>query len=98
MGCRGHNLIAQSQSGTGKTIAFVIGMLFRIDVAEEFPQVRYALTCCCCIAFQSRFFPWPPECIGRGLDVFTYYSQKQGEKEDLDRRPARAAGKEIVYP
>lgn len=32
------NLIAQSQSGTGKTAAFVLAMLSRIDTAQNFPQ------------------------------------------------------------
>ena len=34
------NLIAQSQSGTGKTAAFVLSMLSRIDVNSEYPQVK----------------------------------------------------------
>jgi len=33
-----HNLIAQSQSGTGKTAAFVIAMLSKIDPALKHPQ------------------------------------------------------------
>uniref|UniRef100_A0A674IAB1 RNA helicase n=1 Tax=Terrapene triunguis TaxID=2587831 RepID=A0A674IAB1_9SAUR len=37
------NLIAQSQSGTGKTAAFVLAMLSRINGAEKFPQ-------CLCLA------------------------------------------------
>ncbi|XP_077139554.1 ATP-dependent RNA helicase DDX25-like isoform X2 [Ranitomeya variabilis] len=32
------NLIAQSQSGTGKTAAFVLAMLSRVDVKEKYPQ------------------------------------------------------------
>lgn len=32
------NLIAQSQSGTGKTAAFVLVMLSRIDTSKEYPQ------------------------------------------------------------
>ncbi|XP_070808358.1 ATP-dependent RNA helicase DDX25 [Pituophis catenifer annectens] len=32
------NLIAQSQSGTGKTAAFVLAMLSRTDAKKEFPQ------------------------------------------------------------
>ncbi len=32
------NLIAQSQSGTGKTAAFALAMLSRVNTAEEFPQ------------------------------------------------------------
>ncbi|XP_070255411.1 ATP-dependent RNA helicase DDX25 isoform X1 [Myotis yumanensis] len=37
------NLIAQSQSGTGKTAAFVLAMLSRVDTSEPFPQ-------CLCLA------------------------------------------------
>ena len=33
------NLIAQSQSGTGKTAAFVLAMLSRVDPAKHYPQV-----------------------------------------------------------
>ena len=32
------NLIAQSQSGTGKTAAFVLTMLSRIDLNLDYPQ------------------------------------------------------------
>ncbi|EOA93340.1 ATP-dependent RNA helicase DDX25, partial [Anas platyrhynchos] len=32
------NLIAQSQSGTGKTAAFVLAMLSRVNGAEKYPQ------------------------------------------------------------
>ncbi len=34
------NMIAQSQSGTGKTAAFVLAMLSRVDVSLNHPQVR----------------------------------------------------------
>ena len=34
------NLIAQSQSGTGKTAAFVLAMLSRVDPAKKHPQVN----------------------------------------------------------
>ncbi|XP_075579274.1 ATP-dependent RNA helicase DDX25 isoform X3 [Pelecanus crispus] len=37
------NLIAQSQSGTGKTAAFVLAMLSRVNAAEKYPQ-------CLCLA------------------------------------------------
>ena len=37
------NLIAQSQSGTGKTAAFVLAMLSRVDPSLPHPQVRSAL-------------------------------------------------------
>lgn len=33
------NLIAQSQSGTGKTAAFVLAMLSRVDPDKHYPQV-----------------------------------------------------------
>lgn len=33
------NMIAQSQSGTGKTAAFVLAMLSRVDPDENYPQV-----------------------------------------------------------
>lgn len=32
-------MIAQSQSGTGKTAAFVIAMLSRVDTTKSYPQV-----------------------------------------------------------
>ncbi|XP_072101375.1 ATP-dependent RNA helicase DDX19A isoform X1 [Mobula birostris] len=32
------NLIAQSQSGTGKTAAFVLAMLSRVDLTQRYPQ------------------------------------------------------------
>lgn len=32
-------MIAQSQSGTGKTAAFVIAMLSRVDTTKDYPQV-----------------------------------------------------------
>jgi len=34
-----HNMIAQSQSGTGKTAAFVLAMLSRVDTGLHHPQV-----------------------------------------------------------
>lgn len=33
------NFIAQSQSGTGKTAAFVLAMLSRVDTSKSYPQV-----------------------------------------------------------
>nr|SZF06494.1 DEAD-box helicase Dbp80 [Psoroptes ovis] len=33
------NLIAQSQSGTGKTAAFILASLFRVRVEQKYPQV-----------------------------------------------------------
>lgn len=32
-------MIAQSQSGTGKTAAFVLAMLSRVDTSKPYPQV-----------------------------------------------------------
>jgi len=32
------NMIAQSQSGTGKTAAFVLTMLTRVDISQQYPQ------------------------------------------------------------
>lgn len=37
------NLIAQSQSGTGKTAAFVLAMLSRVDPDKKYPQVSFNL-------------------------------------------------------
>ncbi|KAK3749189.1 hypothetical protein QZH41_010381 [Actinostola sp. cb2023] len=34
-----NNMIAQSQSGTGKTAAFVLTMLSRVDATKDYPQV-----------------------------------------------------------
>lgn len=33
-------MIAQSQSGTGKTAAFVLAMLSRVDPRKPYPQVQ----------------------------------------------------------
>ena len=38
--CSPTNMIAQSQSGTGKTAAFVLTMLSRTDTNLNYPQVR----------------------------------------------------------
>lgn len=35
------NLIAQAQSGTGKTAAFVLAMLSRVDPTQAYPQVIF---------------------------------------------------------
>ena len=37
--CDGYDIIAQSQSGTGKTGAFTIGALSVIDVTQQYPQI-----------------------------------------------------------
>jgi len=41
MYCSPQNLIAQSQSGTGKTAAFVLAMLSRVDPELQYPQVKF---------------------------------------------------------
>lgn len=33
------NMIAQSQSGTGRTAAFVIAMLSRVDISKNYPHI-----------------------------------------------------------
>lgn len=38
------NLIAQSQSGTGKTAAFVLAMLSHVDPSRNYPQVGFHLS------------------------------------------------------
>ena len=40
------NLIAQSQSGTGKTAAFVLAMLSRVDPTKHHPQVTMETSLC----------------------------------------------------
>ncbi len=40
------NLIAQSQSGTGKTAAFVLAMLSHVDPNNKYPQVCIHFPCC----------------------------------------------------
>lgn len=39
LGVSPQNLIAQSQSGTGKTAAFVLAMLSRVEPENRYPQV-----------------------------------------------------------
>jgi len=38
-------MIAQSQSGTGKTAAFVLTMLSRVVIENEWPQVGVSCAC-----------------------------------------------------
>ncbi len=40
---RPQNMIAQSQSGTGKTAAFVLTMLSRCDPEYQHPQVEFLI-------------------------------------------------------
>ena len=39
LACRPQNMIAQSQSGTGKTAAFVLAMLSRTNLNKNYPHV-----------------------------------------------------------
>ena len=39
-------MIAQSQSGTGKTAAFVLSMLSKVDATKNFPQVLFHFIFC----------------------------------------------------
>lgn len=39
-------MIAQSQSGTGKTAAFVLAMLSRVDPSLNYPQVGFIFAEC----------------------------------------------------
>ncbi len=57
------NMIAQSQSGTGKTAAFVLTMLSRVDATKPYPQVR----CSQC------FFP---PTLGKGPGTFLIGKKK----------------------
>jgi len=41
IGFRSRNLIAQSQSGTGKTAAFVLALLSKLDTSKNYPQVKF---------------------------------------------------------
>ena len=43
-------MIAQSQSGTGKTAALVLSMLSRVDATKNFPQVLFRFISCMFLA------------------------------------------------
>ena len=72
-----HNVIAQSQSGTGKTAAFVLAMLSRVDPSKQYPQVCV----CVCVLVQATvliFFGNSltgiyniVECVANSLLVYT---------------------------
>lgn len=59
------NLIAQSQSGTGKTAAFVLAMLSRVEPGNKYPQVKF-VGCDCFGAFPGGAVPSSeePELLG----------------------------------
>ena len=50
-------MIAQSQSGTGKTAAFVLTMLSRVDTSQSYPQVS---TCVALGGFYNVLFVYIP--------------------------------------
>ena len=61
-------MIAQSQSGTGKTAAFALAVLSRVDVKNQFPQVNKLYQCillhlcisiCMHLGFHEGFTPPP---------------------------------------
>ena len=51
------NMIAQAQSGTGKTAAFVLAMLSRVNPDLEYTQVLTNLIFCT-ICFVCQFWHW----------------------------------------
>lgn len=63
------NLIAQSQSGTGKTAAFVLAMLSRVEPGNKYPQVKF-VGCGCSRVFRGGAVPSSeePELLG-GLQM-----------------------------
>ena len=58
---RPNNMIAQSQSGTGKTAAFVLSMLSRVDATKNYPQVL--------ICFTSSMFLPPAQLVQKNRFV-----------------------------
>uniref|UniRef100_A0A2K5RSY0 RNA helicase n=1 Tax=Cebus imitator TaxID=2715852 RepID=A0A2K5RSY0_CEBIM len=64
------NLIAQSQSGTGKTAAFLLAMLSRVDPADRYPGVCLVLQTGKAIEERGTFYPSAKElklaCAVRG--------------------------------
>ena len=61
---RPNNMIAQSQSGTGKTAAFVLSMLSRVDATKNYPQVLFCFTSC-------MFLP-PAQLVKKFTDSLRY--------------------------
>ena len=66
-------MIAQSQSGTGKTAAFVLSMLSRVDATKNFPQVLFR--------FISYMFLPPAQLVKKKnqLDSFGYLQSVNGK-------------------
>ena len=52
LACRPQNMIAQSQSGTGKTAAFVLAMLSRANLNKNYPHI-ICLSPTCELAIQT---------------------------------------------
>ncbi len=70
----GHDVIAQAQSGTGKTATFAISVLQKIDVSNKVVQALILAptrelaqqVCCCCVMWFA--YPVDPKgcaCVGR---------------------------------
>ena len=54
-------MIAQSQSGTGKTAAFCLTMLSRVNTSNPWPQVRWNI--------QGSCSPWVASISGKVLET-----------------------------
>ena len=55
-------MIAQSQPGTGKTAAFVLPMLSRVDATKNYPQVLFRFTSCMFLA-PAQLVKKPPRFV-----------------------------------
>ena len=69
------NLIAQSQSGTGKTAAFVLAMLMRVDPAKKHPQVL-------CLSPTYDLAKQTGD-VSLGRNFFAYAVQTIGQKHSI---------------
>ena len=68
---RPNNMIAQSQSGTGKTAAFVLTMLSRVNVSHTYPQVCKIPLHLCLVLFK------PARAARNSCSVHFFYSLGQ---------------------
>ena len=71
---QGRDVLGQAQTGTGKTAAFAIPMLERIDISKKHPQVLSRRTVAFCNRARLIFCPtslWTP----------LHYSAKNGHLE-----------------